>query len=358
MSAKPFLSVVVASRNDDHCGDLLSRLRTSVSGWLGHAARNRMSLELILVEWNPPPDRPRLQDVLDWSRVDTCPVRILSVPHAVHARYPYSDRVGIHGAVALNAGVRRAQGEFVLATTSDVLASDALAAFLAPRHLKKGSFYRIDRSDVSPQVVGVDGLEAQLAFCESHILRVHGRGGHRLPRPRGAPELHLGAPGDFMLLSRQTWHDVRGYPEFDIVGLGLDILLCYIAHLHGDREAVLEPPMRLFHIDHPRMGPPPRAPSRRDRLKSLVPGPLTRLLGAARSRLGARTPTPWDARGVPALGFWEMYDIIGDLVAGRRPLVFNDDGWGLGGESLAESGVASSQRPLSTAPAHVPTKTP
>lgn len=342
MTGKPCLSVVLPSRNDDHCGDLISRLRTSVSAWLAHAARHRLSLELILVEWNPPPDRPRLRDVLDWSEAGACPVRIVSVPPAVHARYPHADRVGVHGAVAVNAGVRRARGDFVLATTSDIVASDALASFLTPDHLEKGRFYRIDRTDVAKEVVGVRGLDAQLRFCESHILRVHGRGGHGLPRLAGAAELHLGAPGDFLLLSTDTWRAVRGYPEFDIVGLGLDILLCYIVALHGDRETVLEPPMRLFHIDHPRMGPPPRARSAVDRLRSLVPGPLTRLLGAARSRLGGRTPTAWEARGVPTLGYWALHDVIGDLVAGRRPLVFNDEGWGLGGETLVENGPPSS----------------
>jgi hypothetical protein len=249
--------------------------------------------------------------------------------------------VGIHGAVALNAGARRARGEFVLATTSDILASDALASFLASGRLEKGRFYRIDRTDVAKDVVAVAGLEAQLAFCDSHVLRVHGRGAHRLPPPRGAPELHLGAPGDFMLLSRDTWREVRGYPEFDIVGLGLDILLCYIAYLHGDRETVLEPPLRIFHIDHPRMGPPPRATRAGDHLKALVPARLSRALAAARARLGGRPPTAWQSRGVPTLGFWELHNIIGELVEGKRPLVFNDERWGLGGETVAESRIGS-----------------
>jgi hypothetical protein len=342
MSAKPFLSVVLASRNDDHCGDLISRLRTSVSGWLAHAARHRLSLELILVEWNPPPDRPRLRDVLDWSGADACSVRILSVPPAVHARYAHSDRVGIHGAVALNAGVRRAEGEFVLATTSDILASHALAAFLTPGHLEPGRFYRIDRTDVAPEVVGLASLDERLVFCETHVLRVIGREGNtRLPRRRGMPDLHLGAPGDFMLLSRQAWHEVRGYPEFDIVGLGLDILLCYIAYLHGQREVVLRPPLQLFHIDHPRMGPAPRAGDSREVLRSLLPWQLLRTLSAVRARVWGRPPTGWDRLGVPTLGYGELYDIVRDLITGRRPLIFNGDGWGLGGEGVPETLVAS-----------------
>jgi hypothetical protein len=144
-----------------------------------------------------------------------------------------------------------------------------------------------------------------------------------------------------MLLSRDTWREVRGYPEFDIVGLGLDILLCYIASLHGDRETVLEPPLRIFHIDHPRMGPPPRATTAGDRLKALVPARLSRALAAARARLRGRPPTAWQSRGVPTLGFWELHDIIGELVEGKRPLVFNDERWGLGGETVAESRIGS-----------------
>ena len=36
-----YLSVVVTARNDDHGGNLLSRMQAFVSGWIGQARRYR-----------------------------------------------------------------------------------------------------------------------------------------------------------------------------------------------------------------------------------------------------------------------------------------------------------------------------
>ena len=60
MTPVPLLSVVVVSRNDDHGGNLLYRMQMFVSGFLEQAKRYALSSELVIVEWNPPPDRPRL----------------------------------------------------------------------------------------------------------------------------------------------------------------------------------------------------------------------------------------------------------------------------------------------------------
>jgi len=63
---EPYLSVVVTARNDDHGGNLLGRMQAFVNGWIGQARRYQIPSELIVVEWNPPPGRPRLRDALHW----------------------------------------------------------------------------------------------------------------------------------------------------------------------------------------------------------------------------------------------------------------------------------------------------
>ncbi len=62
----PYLSLVVTARNDDHGGNLLDRMQAFVSGWISQARRYSIPSELIIVEWNPPPDRPRLAEALEW----------------------------------------------------------------------------------------------------------------------------------------------------------------------------------------------------------------------------------------------------------------------------------------------------
>ena len=64
MSDQPYLSVVVASRNDTHGGDPLARLQALVNSFGAQCHRFGLDAELIVVEWNPPPDRPRLRDAV------------------------------------------------------------------------------------------------------------------------------------------------------------------------------------------------------------------------------------------------------------------------------------------------------
>jgi hypothetical protein len=56
----------------------------------------------------------------------------------------------------------------------------------------------------------------------------------------GKPEdLHLHACGNFTLMARDHWFDLRGYPELDLPAADLDALLCLAAHHAGVREEVL-----------------------------------------------------------------------------------------------------------------------
>jgi len=68
----PYLSVIAASRNDEHGGNLLGRTQIFVEAWINQAKRHNISSELILVEWNPPKDRERLAKALRWP-ADTGP---------------------------------------------------------------------------------------------------------------------------------------------------------------------------------------------------------------------------------------------------------------------------------------------
>jgi hypothetical protein len=70
--SRPYLSVVVTARNDDHGGNLLKRMQIFLDGFIALSNKYSLSAELIVVEWNPPADRPPLQDVLRWPAVPGC----------------------------------------------------------------------------------------------------------------------------------------------------------------------------------------------------------------------------------------------------------------------------------------------
>ena len=62
--------------------------------------------------------------------------------------------------------------------------------------------------------------------------------------------VHTNACGDFTLMAREHWFDLRGYPEFDLFSMNLDSVLCVAAHHGGAREQMLAEPMRIYHIEH------------------------------------------------------------------------------------------------------------
>ncbi len=175
---QPYLSVVVTARNDDHGGNLLQRMQSFVNALLGQCRRHQLPAELVMVEWNPPPDRPRLAEALRWpGGEDFCGVRIIEVPHSLHRRFAHWHALPLYQMIAKNIGIRRALGEFIVATNIDILFSDELIEFIAERRLERGNMYRVDRYDVMEDVPVDGSVEEQLAYCRSHLIRANVREG-------------------------------------------------------------------------------------------------------------------------------------------------------------------------------------
>ena len=172
--ARPYISVVVTARNDDHGGNLLQRMQIFVGGWIAQSRRHNLPSELIIVEWNPPPDRPRLAEALTWhDDLGPCQVRFIEVPSELHNRYTHAGALPLYQMIAKNVGIRRARGEFVLATNIDILFSDELVSFLATRALDPGRMYRVNRYDAMADVPQQATLDEQLEYCRTHLLRVN-----------------------------------------------------------------------------------------------------------------------------------------------------------------------------------------
>src|SRR5262245_4257176 len=195
------LSVVATSRNDDHGGSLLHRMQHFVDGLVEQARRHHLSVELILVEWNPPAERPPLAEALRWPAPDRhCEIRIVTVPPEVHARLEHGAALPLFQMIAKNVGIRRARGRYVLATNIDILFSDSLMRFLRDE-LRPGRLYRADRCDVPTDVPRGVPFDEVLAFCHRQMFRINTIGrtliksGNRWrdSRPSRASRLRSGA---------------------------------------------------------------------------------------------------------------------------------------------------------------------
>ena len=285
----PYLSFVVAARNDNYGGDFLHRMQVFLNVLFGLWAKHSLDAELVIVEWNPPENKPRLQEVIAWPKcLKPGMVRILEVPKDLHDRLPNSDRMPIFEYIAKNVGIRRARGEFVLATNPDLLFSDGLIRYLAATRLREACFYRVDRYDVAREIPLTLSVDEQLRLCSRSAFVVHRMGksvplpphwlprlrkyfrqsGHRFkprfvagtllrgarriigsepPEPPGPPKVHIGTPGDFLLMSAKHWQALRGYPELP-THTYIDCYMVYVAAIAGLRQIILR--YGIYHQEH------------------------------------------------------------------------------------------------------------
>ena len=288
----PYLSVVAASRNDDHGGDPLVRTQIFITNFARQCEKYRLPAELVLVDWNPVADRPGLAAVLQLPPDATyCKVRVVTVPNALHQQLKYADQLPFFQMIAKNVGIRRARGQFILATNIDIIFSNELVQFITQQKLDHQKLYRVDRNDIHGGLT-VDAsldqvirqawsspIRSNRRFCPDDLVKhLYGRevfkricepseefceeregvkviyddGAWQLRPQRSVnmTHLHTNACGDFTLLSREGWDFIRGYPEFEAFSFNIDSMGLVSAHYGGYEEVSLLPPCVCFHIEH------------------------------------------------------------------------------------------------------------
>jgi len=317
---EPYLSFVIIGRNDNYGGDFLDRLNSFVRNVVVLCEKTGLACELLIVEWNPPADKPSLRRAIRWPDIERrfCRIKIITVPDSIHSQFSNPSGWGLLESKARNTGARRARGKYVLVTNPDVLFNEQLISFFAKKQLSDNSFYRIDRHDVKTPIPDGLSVEEELEYCSGNIIRVfhfnyetareYGKPGNLYRRSRGFlgrlkrrimlfpfGPVHANASGDFFLMHRNCWERIRGFPEIDVEGkpYGIDTLISYQALFSKLRQVVLKEPLRLYHQDHGRC----------------------------------------EKKKVASAAFRET---MNKLLATRRPVVFNDESWGLGDRQLQE----------------------
>ncbi len=212
--SQPYISLVATARNDDQGGNSLARIQIFVQGWISQCRRHNLPSELILVEWNPTPDRPRLRDVLQWPEdLGPCQVRFIEVPAEIHRRYKNAATLPLYPMIAKNVGIRQSRGRFILASDIGILFSDELMAFLAERDLESGRMYRIDRYDAMANVPLHASLDEQLEYCRTHLLRINAREGTYLVDAEGkviAKEENASSSPASASKPKSPWQNLQG----------------------------------------------------------------------------------------------------------------------------------------------------
>jgi hypothetical protein len=255
MNTSPYVSFVTWGRNDGYTPDYLRRVSRATGCLAFQLERAGIDSEIIIVEWNPVPDRPLLLESLTLPRLlRHVTVRGFVVGQQYHIGHAGSEERGIHVGEAANVGIRRARGRFITAKASDTFFSPDVIAMLAKGGLDPDTMYRIDRHDFridDPSIWDL-GDDELLARIES------------LPTVRqewiqqmaywGLRELHTNACGDFTLLDASYWHLLRGHPRDEtVLSFDIDSLVMHAAAAYGVKECRWPPSCKVFKPIHGRL---------------------------------------------------------------------------------------------------------
>jgi hypothetical protein len=252
----PDVSFIHFGRNDDYVPGIVDKLAHSIEVLSQQIAARRMRAEILVVDWNPPADRPPLCDVLQSAISDAhgVPITAITVPRERHADVPASDVSPVSVPIAVNVALRRARGRFCVVRASDVYYCDALMDVLASGDLDPSCVYRCLRRDIE---IDFEELRRLPAAEVPAAVAAQGRPVHDYlhlepPRYPAVADLYTNASGDFLLASRAAFDRIRGFREglgaasVDHDGLALNCLVAL-----GLRQAIV-PEAVVYKLSHGR----------------------------------------------------------------------------------------------------------
>jgi len=205
---RPLLSFVMTGRNDGFMGDFNWRLGTSINIMARGAAKiGRLNdIEVIVSDWNSQVPLHKVVELVPEARAIT---RFLPVPESIAV--PAQKDTHFPDSIVLNSGIRRANGEFISQTGSDVVfTASSLNSLLCLLEGKltnlplKNAFMTGGRRHIPN---GIINRRLPLEEFESYL----NRNAAYFPEERGGPG-HL-APTNMMLMHRDLWHSSRGFDE-------------------------------------------------------------------------------------------------------------------------------------------------
>jgi len=188
--------------------------------------------------------------------------------------------------------IRRAKGEYILSTNADILFHPSTIEFIAKNKINKKCYYRSDRFDYKKiDFYDFDNPNVTLRKIQQKVFRLMLKGyGYYVNRePNFFKEYlirlknywrifldinlvkieffcnrfsipvnydgflmkyHTHSSGDFMLMHRDNWFNLRGYPEDAYISTHCDAILTVMSSAFGLKANILRWP--IYHQDHER----------------------------------------------------------------------------------------------------------
>ena len=237
----PHLSIVLTGRNDEHGSDFRARFFRTIRFNARQLAARGISHELVFVEWAPLPDRPRLFDLIAEAvpELDRRALRWIVVDARYQEALSQNPRLQYLEFLAKNVGIRRASGEYVLTTNCDVIFSRHVLDTIERGALEARTIYRARRDD----------LRAELAPAEIEWPLLEDPASLEYVTNALKPPLFAGATGDFLLLDRESYHELGGFNEvYRVAKIAIDRNFLVKALSAGLQIVDIGGP--VYHVNH------------------------------------------------------------------------------------------------------------
>ncbi len=278
---QPYLSIVIVGRNDNYGGDFKLRLQACLDHTVTNLISAKIPSEIIFVNYNPIPESS-IENFIVWGKSNGyVSIRMFTVSHSIHEQLIASGNrknVPVLEYLAKNVGIRRATGEYILCMNPDILLPEDF--FTAVHSLKPNAYYKANRIDFKSfdRQVPSGFLRLHLkghaheysshSFLNYHLCLAKNYflctwklySGHfeklfdflswKVYYNNVEFKFHCNAAGDFMLMHRDKWFELKGYNEQTRLSLHVDALMVIQAAMSGLHERVIASP--VYHLEHER----------------------------------------------------------------------------------------------------------
>lgn len=284
----PLISFVLVGRNDNYGGDFKQRLQTCITTLFQQLVDHGVSAEILFVNYNPLPS-PVITDFIKWpTSTDKVTIKIITVSSEAHQKFVETsgvDDVPVLEYPAKNAGIKRANGTYILAMNPDIVLDDLF--FETISWFNKNHYYRANRVDyylpageeihsnildyaknnvtkvwvkaISKSVKRgpISNLkfrcivfQSKLEILRYNCIKAFNFVWSQKLHPKAEYKYHCNVSGDFMLMHRQNWDVLLGYHERAAIALHIDSLMVVQAACFGLQEVIL--PFPIYHQEHER----------------------------------------------------------------------------------------------------------
>lgn len=207
---KCLISFVLSGRNDNYLGDFKYRITTAINYLCRNVKKigRLKDIEVIIVDWNS--EIPLAQAICIAKEINEA-CKFIYVPPAIASKYNPNNRP-FNGSVALNVGIARADGQFILIMSADILFSEtSLYNLFLLLDKKRNTVFdlnkammNISRKDIPWQIV-----EKKPCLLEwDRYLQLHNK---YLLHQIGFPGLNMG--NGAILMNNSIWKKAQGLNE-------------------------------------------------------------------------------------------------------------------------------------------------